>query len=103
MSETNIAYIDIDLEELIPEYLENRKSDVIVIRELLQQNDLTEIRRLGHSMKGSGGGYGFDEISVIGRHIEDAALAGDLEVIKTQTQVLHKYIETVTIVWQEEE
>ena len=37
---------------------------------------------LGHGMKGTGGGYGFDEITYIGSVLEDAGGNQDAEVIK---------------------
>ena len=61
-----IAHVDPDLRELIPGYLQNRRNDIKAISTALKDADLIKIRTLGHSMKGSGGGYGFMPISVIG-------------------------------------
>ncbi|MFQ5649594.1 MAG: Hpt domain-containing protein [bacterium] len=103
MSQETVAYVDTDLEELIPDYLDNRRSDVIQIRDLLQQGDLDEIQRLGHSMKGSGGGYGFHEITEIGKNIEEAAVAGNVSRIAEMIEYLSGYLSTVKIVWQDDE
>ena len=61
-----IIHADIDLEDLIPGFLENRRKDIVEIGSLLASDDYETIQRLGHSMKGAGGGYGFDEITYIG-------------------------------------
>lgn len=103
MNDEYVAYIDIDLEDLIPDFLDNRRKDVVQIGQLLCDGNLQEIRRLGHSMKGSGGGYGFDEVGEIGGKIEAAALAGDTTVIEKQVEALSEYVANVKIVWQEEE
>jgi len=65
--------VDEDLQDLIPGYLENRRKDAEELQKALARSDFEVIRVLGHKMKGSGGGYGFDEISEIGRALEDAA------------------------------
>ncbi|MDH3257475.1 MAG: hypothetical protein OEM27_07640, partial [Nitrospinota bacterium] len=52
--------IDRDLQDLIPEYLKNRGKDLLAYRQALEEGDFDSIAVLGHSMKGSGGGYGFN-------------------------------------------
>ncbi|RMF67291.1 MAG: Hpt domain-containing protein [Calditrichaeota bacterium] len=98
----NVVYVDADLEDLIPEFLENRHADVVMISELLTCGNLGEIQRLGHSMKGSGGGYGFDEITRIGAAIEEAAKATDLEAVRRLNHELSRYLSNVKVVFQEE-
>lgn len=95
MSEKIIIKIDPDLEDLIPGFLNNRAKDVETIRALLDGEDLDQIRLLGHSMKGAGGGYGFDRITEIGDVIETAAIAGDLMVIRDAVDQLADYLARV--------
>ncbi len=95
MSEKIIVQIDPDLEDLIPGFLNNRVNDVETIRSQLDSGNLDEIRILGHSMKGAGGGYGFDRITEIGDVIETAAVAGDLEVIRDAVDQLADYLARV--------
>lgn len=101
MSE-NVVYVDVDLEDLIPDFLDHRNQDVERIRNLLEQGDLREIQRLGHSMKGAGGGYGFDKITEIGRGIEEAAKTGDKNKIEKLNADLARYLSEIEIVYQEE-
>lgn len=65
--------VDPVLQELIPGYLENRGKDLLVYQQALENENFDTIGILGHSMKGSGGGYGFNDLSSIGRAIEKAA------------------------------
>ena len=95
MSEKIIVNIDPDLEDLIPGFLSNRAKDVESIVDLLAKGDLEAIRILGHSMKGAGGGYGFDFITEIGDTIERASLAGDIEVIREANDQLADYLARV--------
>jgi HPt (histidine-containing phosphotransfer) domain-containing protein len=55
---------------------------------------------IGHSVKGSGGGYGFDAISEIGFQIEQAALNEDRERIADEIEKLAAYLEPMEIIFQ---
>jgi len=91
--------IDEDLQDLIPGYLENRRKDIAAIAEALSRGDYEKIRVIGHSMKGSGGGYGFDAITAIGRGIEEAAKAHDGEKIRGGAAELDAYLKSVDITY----
>ena len=95
-----IVKIDEELEELIPGYMENRLKDIHSIGDALEKKDYETIRLLGHSMKGSGGGYGFDEISKIGRSIEEASKVKADDVILEQVNNLESYIENLEIIYE---
>lgn len=96
-----IVSVDADLEDLIPGFLENRQTDIDNIKEALRNKDYETIRVLGHSMKGAGGGYGFDEISEIGARLEQAALTEDGAVIIRIIEQLREYLEQVVVVFEE--
>ncbi len=95
-----VVFVDEDLQDLIPGYLENRLKDIAAIQASLDQGDYEAIRSTGHKMKGSGGGYGFDEITNIGRAMEEAAKIEHREEIVRQTEVLKKYMERLEVVYQ---
>jgi HPt (histidine-containing phosphotransfer) domain-containing protein len=95
VSEKIIVNIDPDLEDLIPGFLNNRAKDVESINGLLDEGDFAAIRILGHSMKGAGGGYGFDLITEIGDKIESAAMAADATVIREANAQLEDYLARV--------
>ncbi len=94
-----IAHVDPDLSDLIPGYLQNRHKDINSINEALKNSNFDKIRSLGHSMRGSGGGYGFMPISKIGEAIEEAAKLKDISQIKKQLAVLSDFLERVTLVY----
>jgi len=89
--------VDRELEDLIPGFMARRREDVIALRNSLASGDMEKIRIFGHSMKGTGGGYGFDEISTIGNEIEQAAIAGKNDKISELTDRLEAYLENVVI------
>ena len=92
--------IDEDLKEIIPGFLENRQRDVQTLELALSENDLRAIHMIGHRLKGDGGGYGFDAISVIGGILEQAAAREDRDVIRLQIAELVDYLARVTVVYQ---
>ncbi|MBC8283332.1 MAG: Hpt domain-containing protein [Nitrospinae bacterium] len=94
-----IAHVDPDLRELIPGYLQNRRNDIESISAALKESDLKKIRNLGHSMKGSGGGYGFMPISLIGGAIELAAKEKSPDRIQTHLDELIHYLNNISIVY----
>jgi len=90
--------VDEDLLELIPGYLENRRHDIREINNALVQDDFETIRSLGHKMKGSGGGYGFDAISDIGRALENAAKDRRAQEIRDQLERLQYFLDNLELI-----
>jgi HPt (histidine-containing phosphotransfer) domain-containing protein len=95
-----VVRIDPDLADLIPGFLENRRKDVASILAALEQGDHETIRILGHSMKGCGGGYGFDEITELGRSLEKAAKDADADGIRRKTAELSSYLDHLRIIYE---
>lgn len=93
------VHIDRMLEDLIPGFLENRRNDVIAIREAISLGDMDKIEHLGHTMKGTGGGYGFERITAIGKDIENAAKQKRIDMLLQLTEELENFVNTVDIVF----
>jgi|SRR5262245_30826563 len=66
-----------ELRALMPRFLSNRQADLEQLRTAAARSDFETARRIGHILKGAGGGYGFDEITRIGGAIEECARAND--------------------------
>lgn len=96
-----IVQADPDLEDLIPEFLDNRRADIGSMRAALANADFETVRGLGHSMKGSGGGFGFDAISAIGAALEQAAKRLDQAAIVQGVDQLADYLTRVKVVYEE--
>jgi HPt (histidine-containing phosphotransfer) domain-containing protein len=95
-----IVKVDEDIEDLIPEYLDMTKEDVASLKAALESGDYEALRIKGHTLKGSGGGYGFDEISVIGGKIEEyAKTKAHAEIVKL-TAELESYLDRVEVVFE---
>jgi HPt (histidine-containing phosphotransfer) domain-containing protein len=99
-SEKIIVRVDPEIADIIPGYLINRENDIAAIYDALEKKDLATVRILGHNMKGSGGGYGFDAITDIGMLIEEAAKDGNDEGIRLQVKRLEDYLLQIEIVYE---
>ena len=97
--DTITVEVDSEVKSIVPQYLENRKKDCLMICSLLEGEAFSEICTLGHRMKGTGGSYGFDDISEIGEVIEEAAMATDRETISSAIRKLSDYLERVAVVY----
>ena len=98
MTERISVTIDPDLADLVPGFLNNRRRDVEKLTTLLAARNFADIRMIGHSMKGAGGGYGFDPITDFGGHIEKAALEADTGAIEQAIEQLADYLARVDVV-----
>ena len=94
------VYIDSDLEEIVPGFLENRRREVQTVETALRQDDFDTICVIGHRMRGDGGGYGFDAISTIGEAMEQAAARQDQEAIRRHLSNLVDFLARVTVVYR---
>jgi HPt (histidine-containing phosphotransfer) domain-containing protein len=101
-TERLIIHADPEIADLIPKFLDNRQKDIHMIESALEQNDFETIRLLGHSMKGAGGGYGFDGVTEIGKNLEEAAKEADSNRIRNGIHELAEYLRRVEVIYDEQ-
>ncbi len=99
-SEKITVLVDPDIADLVPGFIDNREKDIKSIEDALKKDDYETIRIIGHSMKGSGGGYGFDAISDIGSSIEQEAKNRNVDGIRMRIVELSTYLKLVDIVYE---
>lgn len=95
-----VVTVDRDLEDLIPGFMSRRHADVVKLQAALAGGDFATLRVTGHSLKGTGGGYGFDGLSEIGGRIEESAKAGDGEALQRHLGALSDYLSRVQVRFQ---
>ena len=84
--------------DLIPEFLQNRRQDVIAMLDALDRDDFETVESLGHGMKGAGGSYGFEAITDIGAALEQAAEGTDSDASRKWLDELSRYLDRVEII-----
>lgn len=91
--------IDQDLKDLIPGYIQNRHKELEELNSLLADGDFEAIRSIGHKLKGNAGGYGLDELSLIGADIEKFAELTQKSELAQAFQKIETYLEEIEIVF----
>jgi len=89
---------DARLRAVIPAYLDNRREDVRAMLAALETLDYKTIGELGHKMSGTGGSYGFPQITEIGAAIQQAAKEQNTREIRSCVAELSRYLHHVEVV-----
>ena len=75
-------------------YIAHTSKELAKIQEDLDNVELDSLRTFGHNIKGSGGMYGFDEVTHLGTEIEASAKADNREKIKSLLTELSNFLKT---------
>lgn len=81
-----VVTIDQDLVELFPLFVKSRREDVIKIAKSIEEENFTELGKIGHDLRGAPGAFGYDFLVSLGWQIEAAAKLHDLDK-------LHEYLQ----------
>ncbi|HVP09009.1 MAG TPA: Hpt domain-containing protein [Burkholderiales bacterium] len=100
MSEPITVTVAKDLEDLVPTFMKNRGKELDALRAALAVGDLEQMRQLGHRMKGVGNSYGFEQVSQLGKQIEDGAKADDRTTLEKRLAEYADYLARVKIVYE---
>ena len=75
-------------------YINHTSKELMNIKENLDSAAFDSLRTFGHNIKGSGGMYGFNEITSKGAAIESAAMNENLEDIKSHLDALEVFLKS---------
>jgi len=92
-----IIKVDAELADIIPAYLRNRREELALLPGLITAGDFDALRRIGHKMRGSGGGYGLDLLTELGERMENSAKAADKAALTAQAAELKEFLDSVEI------
>ena len=89
-----------DLADLIPVFMKNRHKELDALRVALAAADFEQLRQLGHRMRGVGNSYGFEQVSVLGKHIEEGARSGDKASLEAHIAAYGEYLSKLQIAYE---
>jgi HPt (histidine-containing phosphotransfer) domain-containing protein len=89
-----MVLVDPDIVDMVDEFLENQKKASSNLRNAMEKADLLQVRKIGHTLKGVGGMYGFDWITQVGLAIQEAAEGNPSDLPGLSTQ-LDRYLHDV--------
>ena len=95
---SGVVVVDPDIQDLVPKFLENQRANVELVADLVKNSDFESVRRIGHNMKGTGKGYGFEIISSYGASLEQAASRSEADDVQKIAAKLKSYLDDVQ--WQ---
>jgi len=75
-------------------YINHTFKELKSIRENIQSTTFDSLRTFGHNIKGSGGMYGFNEITEMGAIIESAAKDENMDQIKSNFDKLETFLKS---------
>ena len=86
-----------ELKELIPGYLKRKSEELHIMRRCLLTRDWETIHQISHKMKGHGGSYGFQHLTILGAKLEEAAALKQITTIQTLLDNLERYLRLLKI------
>jgi len=93
-------YVDIDFRELIPFFFEDTQNDIKSIRLSLSKNNYEDIARIGHSLKGTGGSYGFHFLTDAGAALEREEKNKNKDAIQEWLYMITHYLDKVNVLFK---
>lgn len=84
---------DFGLDEILPQYFALCRRDLLNLQAALEKNDFEQVRVVGHNLKGSGGAYGFPDLTEIGASIESSGKMNDSQLAKTAVDRLAVFLQ----------
>ena len=97
--ETIMVHADSILEDIISEYLEERKAEAPIIQGALKQNDYPALREIGHDIEGTGGAFGFEGLAELGRALRLAAGEEDNKELEKIAEQIETYLRRVKVAY----
>ena len=84
-----------ELRNLVGRFLVHAGDELAQLRAAAARRDHDELRRIGHMLKGAGGGYGLDAITRLGAEIERGAAHG--QDVGRLVDALGDYLQSVEV------
>lgn len=80
-------------ERILAHYLEHRRNDLQSCLGWLEEDNFSELERVGHQLKGSGATFGFPDLSRFGAELESAAQRGDIVEIEMLLKIFSDWFQ----------
>ena len=88
------GFDDDEWAEMQEMYVKHTSKELLSIKETLETKSFDSLRTFGHNIKGSGGMYGFNEVTEIGAVIETAAKEQNMDLIKSNLDILDLFLKS---------
>lgn len=86
-----------ELKAFVPDYVRAMKEYAGEMMKLLETDNFSRIQRLAHDIKGTGGSYGFPELTHLAAELENSAKALDGDAVSGELLALREFLERVPV------
>lgn len=83
------------LADMRARYIANRRTQLASLDNALKNGDFTALADAGHNLGGTGGAYGFSELTDAGRSLEAAAKDNNAEAVEAQLDRIDLYLSLI--------
>lgn len=95
-----IIYADPNIEKIMPQFLHAQENALKNLKLALENGDFNKLARLGHTMRGSCGGYGFHLLGELGKAIENAAQSNNINLVEKNIRLMEEHLDSVEVVYK---
>jgi PAS domain S-box-containing protein len=95
-----VAHVPQLVRDLVPAFLTRTETTLEQEQDWLEDGSWDALRRVGHNLKGSAGGYGFSDLGDIGARLERAAAAHDHEAASVALADANAALRLITAAWR---
>ncbi len=88
------AQLEKRMAELAPNYLANRRKELLDLKKFAASSEVESVQRIGHRLKGNALSYGFPELGKLGSDLEKAAQAQDFTLIHKVISKIETFLES---------
>lgn len=98
MNEKKYHYeVESFLEPIFPDFLNDRKADLVEQAQAINNKDFNALSLLGHKLAGNAGSYGLPELGDLGKELEIMAQAQDYDKCKKIHLQIEEFLENLTV------
>ena len=98
--ETIVVQVNPRIGDIVDSYLAHRRQALEPMLQALDQGEFEHIRDAAHDLVGTGGSFGFEDMSHIGRSLERAAADGRPDEVRSLVDELAEYLSRVEVVYE---
>lgn len=91
------ALVDVSIADLIPEYMNNRRAELELLRTYLDKGEMDKIAGLAHRMIGVGTPYGFHHVTNMAKLMREVAQQNDTDTLRELLKEYEHYVRNVTV------
>jgi HPt (histidine-containing phosphotransfer) domain-containing protein len=89
------------IKKYIPQFLDNAQKDINLLKQALQDNNIPEMERISHSIKGYGKPFGFTNLGKLAAQINSVTKASNFDDAKSLIHELDVYFSNIEIVYDD--